>query len=526
MHEGSRECATVWLEPRGVRRTVYASAPPAAAPLDARAAPCTFLPRLRATLRAVNLSRFDRLDVKLFIAIAGAIAMVTLAAYLVFTWSFERGFVQYLNRADEARLALMIERLAEGYAREGDWTWIATDRSRWIEMSRDALGLPRAPELGEAPSATPRRELPLTVDPRLLLFDADGTQLIGRPEAARVAVRKPIVARGATAGYLGYVPRLELIASIERVYLERQRLAFASVALAMLIAALILGAGLSYWLTRRTRALARATNALIRGDYQVRVDARGHDELAQLARDFNQLAATLSAAQRARQQWIADIAHELRTPVALLRAQIESLQDGVRALDQAAVSSLAADAARLARLVEDLHTLSLSDLGALTYYREPVDLAEIVTEVLDAQRRTLEDQGLALELAIEESACVLADGTRLAQVFGNLLQNSLRYTDAPGTIAVSMRRRAERVIVEWEDSAPGVPAGDLARLTERLYRVEGSRSRASGGSGLGLAIARAIVEAHGGTLSARASELGGLLIELDFPVFEATGRHG
>jgi two-component system, OmpR family, sensor histidine kinase BaeS len=474
----------------------------------------------------MNLRRLDRLDVKLFAAIAGAVAAVTLAAYLVFTWSFERGFVQYLNRADEARLALMIDRLAEGYARAGDWRWIAEDRERWIEMSRDALGLPRPVELGETPSATPRRGLPLTVDPRLLLFDADGAQLIGRPEAARVAVLKAIVVGGRTAGFLGYVPRLELIASVERVYLQRQRLAFATVALGMLIAAFLLGAGLSYWLTRRTRALARATNALIRGDYQVRLDARGHDELAQLARDFNQLAATLAAAQRARQQWIADIAHELRTPLALLRAHIESLQDGVRPLDQGAVASLASDAARLARLVEDLHTLSLSDLGALTYHKEPVDLSEVVSEVLDAQRRSLDEHGLELRFSVESSAMVLADGTRLAQVFGNLLQNSIRYTDAPGVIAVSIRGRGERVIVDWEDSAPGVPAGDLPRLTERLYRVEGSRSRSGGGSGLGLAIARAIVEAHGGTLSARASELGGLLIELDFPVFEAAGRHG
>ncbi len=130
----------------------------------------------------------------------------------------------------------------------------------------------------------------------------------------------------------------------------------------------------------------------MQGDYEARVDVRGHDELAQLARDFNALAATLASARQARQQWIADIAHELRTPLAVLRAEIESLQDGVRPLDQAAVASLASETNRLARLVEDLHTLSLSDLGALTYYKEPIAVAEVIEDVLDAQRRTLAQQ--------------------------------------------------------------------------------------------------------------------------------------
>jgi two-component system sensor histidine kinase BaeS len=294
----------------------------------------------------------------------------------------------------------------------------------------------------------------------------------------------------------------------------------------MLVAALALGAGLAHWLTRRIHALARGTNALSQGDYHVRLDAKGHDELAQLARDFNALAAALAAARQARQQWIADIAHELRTPLSVLRAELESLEDGVRPLDQTAVASLTGEAARLARLVEDLHTLSMSDLGALSYHKEPVDLAEVIIDVLDAQRRAIEERGLELETQLADGAMVFADETRLAQVFANLLQNSVRYTDAPGKIAITLKRAGERVIVEWEDSAPGVPTDELARLTERLYRVESSRSRAGGGSGLGLAIARAIVEGHGGSLKARTSALGGLTIEIALPAHKGTNGHG
>jgi two-component system sensor histidine kinase BaeS len=464
-------------------------------------------------------TRWDRLHIKLFLAIAGAIAALTLAAYFVFATTFERGFVQYLNRADQVRLEAMIERLADGYAREGGWAWIADDRERWIDLSREALGLPRP----DTPAAAQglRRDTPLTIDPRLMLFDAAKRQLIGRSEAAAGATLKPIAVRGATVGYLGYVPHPEVIESIERVYLTRQRLAFAAIAAGMLVAALVLGAGLAYWLTRRITVLARGTHALIQGRYDVRVAARGHDELAQLARDLNTLAATLQATREARQQWVADIAHELRTPLALLRAEIESLQDGVRPLDQNSVASLATEAARLGRLVEDLHTLSMSDVGALTYYKEPVELAEAIADVVDAQRRALADKGLEIETRLDAELRVLADETRLSQVFANLLQNNLRYTHAPGRVAVTLAREGRNAVVTWEDSGPGVPEGELQRLTERLYRADASRNRASGGSGLGLAIAKAIVEGHGGTLAARTSALGGLAIAIALPLLAA-----
>ena len=466
----------------------------------------------------MNLERFDRLHVKLFLTIAGAIAGLTFITYLVFTWSFERGFVQYVNTADEARLELMTDRLETVYAREGGWAAIASDGERWMAMSRDALGLPSSAEPGE------RRELPLTIDPRLLLFDGNRARLIGSPESATRAVLKPITSGEQVIGYLGYVPKVERLQALERVYLRRQHQAFAAVAVGMVLAALALGAGLAYWLSRRVRALVHATNALIRGDYTVRLAPRGHDELALLARDFNTLATTLAAAQAARRAWIADIAHELRTPLSVLRGEIESLQDGVRPLNQDNVASLAHETSRLTRLVEDLHTLSLSDQGALSYHREPVDLADVLRDAVANRRHEVEARGLSLALDLEDETIVLADETRLAQVFANLMQNSLRYTDAPGRISVGLKREGDSAVVEWHDSPPGVAAEDVPLLTERLNRVEASRNRASGGSGLGLAIARAIVEGHGGRLTATASPLGGLGIRLVFPWVTGTAR--
>jgi two-component system, OmpR family, sensor histidine kinase BaeS len=442
--------------------------------------------------------RPDTLRIKLFLAIAGGTAALALGAYLVFSWSFDRGFVAYVNEAEEARLEPLVPALAQAYGRQGGWDWVKEDRRAWFELVRETVGVP-----------------PVTIDPRLMLFDAQRAQLVGRAEAAPQAVLKPIALEDRVVGYLGYVRRPEALASIDRLYLRRQHLAFGAIGLGMLAAAMLLGAGLSQWLSGRIRKLAAATASLTHGDYEVRLQPEGHDELARLASDFNQLAETLAAARRSRRQWIADIAHELRTPLSILRGEIEALQDGVRPLGRDAVNSLASEAQRLARLVEDLHTLSLSDLGALSYHKEPVDLAEIVEEVLQAQRSLFEDKHLTLQYK-GEPAMLLGDAGRLAQVFANLLQNSSRYTDAPGKIAVSVKRNNGDIEVLWEDSSPGVPAEDLGRLGERLFRVEGSRSRDNGGSGLGLAIVRAIVQAHGGSVAASASPLGGLRIRLGF----------
>ncbi len=152
----------------------------------------------------------------------------------------------------------------------------------------------------------------------------------------------------------------------------------------------------------------------------------------------------------------------------------------------------------------------MSDLGALTYYKEPVRLAEIVEDSIAAAHAAIDDKHLDVQLTLQSDLEVLADGERLAQVFANLLQNTLRYSDAPARLEVTLRSESGMARLTWDDTSPGVPRGDLQRLTERLFRVDGSRARASGGSGLGLAIVKAIVDAHGGRLEPSASPLGGL----------------
>ena len=506
-------------------------------------------------------SRLDRLGVKLFLAIAGANLVLVMAVYLVYSWSFDKGLVDYVNQTEQARLTPMITRLAEGYQKNGNWNWLTEDREGWAALLGESLGwrLPRRGWLraegveGETSTTsdtpvtrvTERRYLPfrisredsgrdgsasggtippITIDWRVMLFDGNRQVLIpypgAREEDIALAVKLPVRVDNRTVGYLGYIPRLRLVQSLESITSSQQARRFGAIGIGMLAAVLLNAALISHWLSRRLRVLGQGATSLARGDYAARIPARGHDEVAQLAGDFNHLAQALEAARRGRQQWIADIAHELRTPLTSLRAEVEAVQDGVRPLSRASIDSIGQEVQQLARLVEDLRVLSLSDLGALTYRKEPVQLDEIIEDALAAGRAAIADRGLAVQARLDPTLLVDADADRLAQVFGNLLHNTLRYSEAPARLSVQLSRDANQARVDWEDSPPGVSEEDLPHLTERLFRVDESRSRISGGSGLGLAIVKAIVDGHGGRMQASRSELGGLRWSLWLPLAE------
>jgi len=498
----------------------------------------------------------DTLGVKLFLAIAGANLVLVMAVYLIYSWSFDKGLVDYVNQTERARLTPMITRLADGYRKNRDWRWLTEDREAWAALLGESLGwrLPRRGWLRadggtqvETGAANPERRYlpfrgvrgdierdgsgaipPITIDWRVMLIDASRQVLIPYPGAQAddlaLAVTLPVRVDNHVVGYLGYIPRLRLVRSLESITSAQQSRRFGVIGVGMLAAVLLNAALISHWLSRRLRVLGQGATALAHGDYAMRIPTRGHDEIARLAGDINHLAQALEAAQRGRQRWIADIAHELRTPLTSLRAEIEAVQDGVRPLSQSSMASIGQEVQQLARLVEDLRLLSLSDLGALTYHKEPVQLAEVVMDVLAAARGRIDESGLQVSTALDESAFVDADADRLAQVFGNLLTNTLRYSESPAQLRIAMTLDGAEARVDWDDSPPGVSDEDLPRLTERLYRVDASRARASGGSGLGLAIVKAIVDAHNGRMQAARSPLGGLRWSIWLPCSPTTSR--
>jgi len=282
-----------------------------------------------------------------------------------------------------------------------------------------------------------------------------------------------------------------------------------------------LAAGLGYLLARHlsrpVRRLDETVRELSRGHYDRRAAIGGRDEIGRLGDNVNRLAESLERNRSARQRWMADIAHELRTPVAILKGEIEALADGVRPVDGATFTSLGEEIDQLSTLVDDLQALALADAGALNLRLVPLQLGDVLQQVGEAWRERLAERGIRLEWALAQGLGLSADAQRLRQLFGNLFENCARYTEEDGRVRVSAAREGRTVQVRIEDSGPGVKPEHRARLFERFYRVEESRSRASGGSGLGLAISRNIAEAHGGAIRAEPSELGGLAIVVELP---------
>ncbi|HEY0178986.1 MAG TPA: ATP-binding protein, partial [Dokdonella sp.] len=368
------------------------------------------------------------------------------------------------------------------------------------------------------PSHDSPRHGPPDPGPRLALLDADGMLVAGSPEVPADAHAVPVELDGTRIGTLRLARMPEISRAVDLGFARAQLRTAVVAAAAVLVGALVLAFAFARRLLAPVRALAEATRALAAGDYARRVAVDRRDEFGELAADFNHLAAALEQHREARRHWGADIAHELRTPLAILRGEVQALQDGVRAAGAQAFDSLHAECERLGALIEDLYQLSLADAGALDYRFEAVDLELLVRDVVDPQRDALADVGLALEETFARTPRVRADARRIAQLVDNLLANARRYTQAPGRIRVALAPDGDDAALVVEDSAPGVPAEALPRLFDRLYRVDASRVRATGGAGLGLAICRAIVEAHDGRIEATPSALGGLRVAVHLPL--------
>ncbi len=206
----------------------------------------------------------------------------------------------------------------------------------------------------------------------------------------------------------------------------------------------------------------------------------------------------------------------------VLAGKIEALKDGVRSFDCQQLDSLDEETQRLQHLIDDLYELSLSDVGGLRYEFATVDLKDCVESALETIRKRAFEQGIELVVNGDADTLVNADARRMDQLFRNLVENSLAYTDSPGRVEVTVTRDVERAVIEIQDTPPGVTGAECENLFEPLYRRDASRSRSTAGAGLGLAICRNIVEAHGGAITASPSALGGLCMRIELPMARET----
>jgi histidine kinase len=267
----------------------------------------------------------------------------------------------------------------------------------------------------------------------------------------------------------------------------------------------IVAAAISLLISRRivrpVRAIADASRYIAGGHYDSRVGVNSADELGEMASSFNQMAASLANTETARRQLIADVSHELKTPLASIKAYMEGFQDGVIAPTGEHFHQVHREVARLQRLVNDLHELSLAAEGVVTIEPTPCDAAHIVNAVVGRLQPQFDAKEVALIADIPlDLPPIQADRERIEQVLINLLGNGLQYTPAGGRITVTIARHDGALRFAVQDTGIGIAPADLDRVFQRFFRVDKSRARSSGGSGIGLTIAQHLVEAHRGRI--------------------------
>jgi two-component system sensor histidine kinase BaeS len=446
-----------------------------------------------------------RLFWKLFLLQLLAVSAVVAGALFVTRAYSVKGFGEFVQQRERERITQLADRLGESYSHNFDLG------ESWDELRALRRGEPAVTEdedvreLHHGDRVIVRR----VVRPPLELQDADGGHVRGAPVPANLAQRVPIESDGRVVGYLAW-PRKPLHDEAEFAHQQAKHL-LRIAPVALLIAA-VFAALLTALIVRPIRQLSGGAAALTRREFGTRLPEGRRDELGALAADFNRLAAALEGYDARQRQWLADISHELRTPLAVLRGELEAVMDGVRPIDGGALRSLRQEVGRLEALVQDLQLVSQVESGGLRLARAPTDLGKLAQASAERFRERLKARGFELRIAADAGVMADVDAQRIEQVLANLLENALRHATPPGPVTIVARLDGAQALLAVSDAGPGVPAETLPKLFDRLYRVDTSRTRASGGAGLGLAICKSIVEAHGGSIEARASSAGGLEI--------------
>ncbi len=439
-------------------------------------------------------------------------------------WSFNRGFIGYLNEQEAQRLQEALPRIIEGYIENGrSWEFLRGDRRRWFSLMRPQPV--SDPTLHSEPASSREIHPSPAISEltgallRTTLLDADGRYVVGFTDTRSTGKRLPLEVDGQVVGYVVTAPFQSVTAAGDVRFEQNQYRASWTMGVVSVLLAALVALWVARVLLKPLREMAKATRQLSDGDYSIRVQAESGDEVGQLASDFNQMAQVLERNEKMRRNFMADLSHELRTPLGVLNGELEAMEDGVRPLTRESVQSLQAEVATLNKLVSDLYDLSLAEAGAMTFQHTPLDLVELLRASVSGFTQRLADAGIALELQCASAQLLVSgDARRLKQLFSNLLENSLRYTDRGGRLVISAHQALSYAELTFSDSVPGVDPHQMQRIFDRFYRVEGSRSRASGGAGLGLAICRRIIEAHDGSLDASPSPLGGLLMTVRLPL--------
>lgn len=452
-----------------------------------------------------------------------AMALVAIVAVLCVVLFFRLDAADQLNnylfRGGMYGMTALVDRLEEYYSTNGSWQGVEEvigSAGSMMGQGANSPGFRRGQ--GQMPGmGAGMMQLELAASDGTVLYDSrgtsEGTKLAHDELDQSVRLQD---SRGNTVGYLVIGGGGALSQANQGLLMDVLNSAALSAGLVALAVGLVLALLMAAGLIRPLRRLTNAAQAMAGGDLSQRVDVKGRDEIAVLGQSFNQMAESLEEIEQQRRAMTADIAHELRTPLAVQRAQVEAMLDGVYPLDEGNLIRVLEQNELLSRLVEDLRTLAMADAGELKLDRTRIELVDWIRRLVDRFEPAAGSRRLSVQAAQSE-ALVEADPTRLEQILNNLLSNAIRHTPEGGEISVGINADGKNVFVEVRDSGAGIPPGELKKIFDRFYRAQPSRSREEGGSGLGLAIARQLALAHGGDLTAANHPQGGAVFRLKLP---------
>ena len=448
------------------------------------------------------------------------VALVSILSVVAFAqYSTAREINTYMFRGGVAGLNFLVGSLEEYYHANGTWDGVdIVFAGRYSEEH-----MPGMPEQGGPGSGRGmmQQRLLMAAESGVILVDTEEIRIGGflTEEEQTVAIQLKDN-RGNLIGYLFGVDGMQFQPGADRDLLEKLNTAAFNAALLAGGVAVILGILLGYFFLRPVKQLTLAANQIASGDLSHRVAAQGKDELATLGQAFNTMAESLENARETRQAMTADIAHELRTPLAIQRAILEAMQDGVYPLDPEQIKLVYEQNQSLTRLVDDLRTLALADSGELKLERVETNIHDLVGRVLSRFKPQADQKNIQLELINDdelENGLVLIDPFRIDQVLNNLVSNAIRYSPAGSTVTAVIVKQKGQIAISVRDQGEGIPENELANIFERFYRTNHSRSRDDGGTGLGLAIARQLARAHDGDLTVCNTPNGGAEFGLTLP---------
>jgi signal transduction histidine kinase len=446
-----------------------------------------------------------------------AIVVVAVVAVLA-NRATSAGFNRFLQEENSAEITRLQEDLSTYYRFQGNWAGVDGLLSQYRSTLGSGVGLILLGNDGQIVAATGSGRGSGRGEGR---GDSQGN----RPRATGSEDGLPVRLDGQEIGRLivDGPPGLAMAGRAGQQFLDDVNEAILLAGLIAVALALVLGVLLARGLTRPLARLTDATRSMTAGDLDQRVRVGGGDELGELAGSFNQMAAALAANERQRQQLFADIAHELRTPLSVIRGQLEAMLDGVLELSPENISLAHEETILLGHLVNELRALSLAESGQLPLDKKPRDLGVVVTGARAAFEPLAEAEGINLELFVEpDLPTTPADEARVQQVLGNLISNALRHagqseaTDPEVRLEVIHVSGAVRVSVS--DNGPGLSAEAQEHVFDRFWRADAGRSREKGGSGLGLAISKGIIIAHGGQIWVESASGRGATFAFELPV--------